>query len=57
MALQDNLKSTILKPKNIIDTYFAKYKRVKEYMEELKESASKTNLLRQCMGVKFICQI
>ena len=55
-GLARQLKIDNAEAKNIIDTYF-KHKRVKEFMEELKESASKMNLLRQCMEEKYLFRI
>ena len=39
-----------IEAKLIIDTYFAKYRRVKEYMEELKELASKNEYVETMHG-------
>ena len=50
LARQLNIDN--IEAKQIIDTYFAKYRRVKEYMEELKESASKNTYVETMRGRK-----
>ncbi len=49
-GLARQLKIDNIEAKLIIDTYFAKYRRVKEYMEELKESASKNEYVETMHG-------
>ena len=51
-GLARQLKIDNIEAKNIIDTYFAKYKRVKEFMEELKESANKNEYVETMHGRK-----
>ena len=51
-GLARQLKIENIEAKNIIDTYFAKYKRVKEYMEELKETAGKNEYVETMHGRK-----
>ena len=51
-GLARQLKIDNIEAKNIIDTYFAKYKRVKEYMEELKEFANKNEFVETMHGRK-----
>ncbi len=51
-GLARQLKIDNIEAKNIIDTYFAKYKRVREYMEELKETASKNEYVETMHGRK-----
>ena len=51
-GLARQLKIDNVEAKNIIDTYFAKYKRVKEFMEELKESATKNEYVETMYGRK-----
>ena len=49
-GLARQLKIDNLEAKNIIDTYFAKYKRVREYMEELKETAKRNEFVETLHG-------
>ncbi len=51
-GLARQLKIDNIEAKNIIDTYFAKYKRVKEYMEELKAFANKNEFVETMHGRK-----
>ena len=51
-GLAKQLKIDNVEAKGIIDTYFAKYKRVKEFMEELKELASKQEYVETMHGRK-----
>ena len=51
-GLARQLKIDNVEAKSIIDTYFAKYKRVKEFMEELKESANKNGYVETMHGRK-----
>ena len=51
-GLAKQLKIDNIEAKGIIDTYFAKYKRVKEFMEELKELASKQEYVETMHGRK-----
>ena len=51
-GLARQLKIDNIEAKNIIDTYFAKYKRVKEYMEELKAFANKNEFVETMLGRK-----
>ena len=51
-GLAKQLKIDNAEAKGIIDTYFAKYKRVKEFMEELKELASKQEYVETMHGRK-----
>ena len=51
-GLAKQLKIDNIEAKGIIDTYFAKYKRVKEFMEELKELASKQEYVETMYGRK-----
>ena len=51
-GLARQLKIDNIEAKNIIDTYFAKYKRVKEYMEELKAFANKNEFVETMYGRK-----
>tara|TARA_Y100000768_G_scaffold220341_1_gene166132 strand:- start:4395 stop:7079 length:2685 start_codon:yes stop_codon:yes gene_type:complete len=52
-GLARQLKIDNNEAKNIIDTYFAKYKRVKEYMEELKDKAKKNEFVETMYGRKI----
>jgi len=49
-GLARQLKIDNIEAKSIIDTYFAKYKRVREYMEELKETAKKNEFVETMHG-------
>ncbi len=49
-GLARQLKIDNIEAKNIIDTYFAKFKRVREYMEELKEFARKNEFVETMHG-------
>tara|TARA_B100001113_G_scaffold74343_1_gene57854 strand:+ start:14989 stop:17673 length:2685 start_codon:yes stop_codon:yes gene_type:complete len=51
-GLARQLKIDNNEAKNIIDTYFARYKRVREYMEELKDSAKKNEFVETMYGRK-----
>ena len=51
-GLAKQLKIDNVEAKGIIDTYFAKYKRVGEFMEELKELASKQEYVETMHGRK-----
>jgi len=51
-GLAKQLKIDNVEAKGIIDTYFARYKRVKEFMEELKELASKQEYVETMHGRK-----
>ena len=51
-GLARQLKIDNIEAKNIIDTYFAKYKRVREFMEELKETAKKNEYVETMHGRK-----
>ncbi len=51
-GLARQLKVDNLEAKNIIDAYFAKYKRVREYMEELKDSAKRNEFVETMHGRK-----
>ena len=53
-GLAKQLKIDNVEAKGIIDTYFAKYKRVKEFMEELKELASKQEYVETMHGLSLI---
>jgi len=49
-GLARQLKIDNVEAKSIIDTYFAKYKRVREYMEELKETAKRNEFVETMHG-------
>ena len=49
-GLARQLKIDNVEAKSIIDTYFAKYKRVKEYMEELKDTAKRNEFVETMHG-------
>ncbi len=49
-GLARQLKIDNTEAKNIIDSYFAKYKRVREYMEELKEIAKRDEFVETMHG-------
>ena len=51
-GLARQLKIDNIEAKNIIDTYFAKYKRVRQYMDELKEKAKEQEFIETMYGRK-----
>ena len=51
-GLDSSLGRFYFEAKGIIDTYFAKYKRVREFMEELKELANKQEYVETMHGRK-----
>ena len=51
-GLARQLKIDNVEAKSIIDTYFAKYKRVREYMEELKDIAKRNEFVETLHGRK-----
>ncbi len=51
-GLARQLKIDNIEAKNIIDTYFTKYKRVREYMNELKDSAKGSEYVETMYGRK-----
>ena len=51
-GLARQLKIDNLEAKNIIDTYFAKYKRVRQFMDELKEKAKEQEFIETMHGRK-----
>ena len=51
-GLARQLKIDNVEAKSIIDTYFAKYKRVREYMEELKATAKRNEFVETMHGRK-----
>lgn len=51
-GLARQLRIDNIEAKNIIDTYFAKYKRVREFMDELRESAKKNEYVETMHGRK-----
>ena len=51
-GLARQLKIDNIEAKNIIDTYFAKYKRVRQYMDELKKKAKEQEFIETMYGRK-----
>ena len=51
-GLARQLKIDNMEAKSIIDTYFAKYKRVRQYMDELKEKAKEQEFIETMYGRK-----
>jgi DNA polymerase-1 len=51
-GLARQLKIDNIEAKSIIDTYFAKYKRVRQYMDELKEKAKEQEYIETMYGRK-----
>ena len=51
-GLARQLKIDNIEAKSIIDTYFAKYKRVRQYMDELKEKAKEQEFIETMYGRK-----
>ena len=51
-GLARQLKIDNIEAKNIIDAYFAKYKRVRQYMDELKEKAKEQEFIETMHGRK-----
>jgi DNA polymerase-1 len=52
-GLARQLKIDNIEAKNIIDTYFSKYKRVRQYMDELKETAKEQEYVETMYGRKI----
>jgi DNA polymerase-1 len=52
-GLARQLKIDNIEAKNIIDTYFSKYKRVRQYMDELKETAKEHEYVETMYGRKI----
>jgi DNA polymerase-1 len=52
-GLARQLKIDNMEAKNIIDTYFSKYKRVRQYMDELKETAKEQEYVETMYGRKI----
>ena len=52
-GLARQLKIDNIEAKNIIDTYFSKYRRVRQYMDELKETAKKQEYVETMYGRKI----